>query len=331
MKIIIGLLFCCFMSSAFAEKYFVVNYTVQAKDTYASILKKFVKLDSIINKHTPMIKKTEAENPHVKDWAKLAEGVKIKLFISEEFLDKSKLDKYNKLLAERKKKLEQELLKKRKPFRLSFFYMASTGTFNQSNEKYMRIEFVQYSYFTLGTSFLYFPKNKNYHWASSIYLSKLGTSTNNLNDDSISIRPELGVNGYFSYKPIKKSYSIYGGFDYETFSTFNLESIQIAHDFLMNETQMFYLTLGFSKNFYFYKKPIFIKASISKQVATSYTSGSSLYDPGVPYSGFKMMFYLNKKFNKKWFLHILYKMHFMSGPDDLTVHRLGVGFGYILF
>ena len=84
-----------------------------------------------------------------------------------------------------------------KPFQASAFYMASSGSFSQVNPKFLEIDFIQYSFITLGGAFLYFPKGKKYHWSSSVYYSKLGTNTNNLNNEKVSISPELGINAYF--------------------------------------------------------------------------------------------------------------------------------------
>ncbi len=327
-KIIIFILIFS-VQTAFGQKFFTLKYIVGAKDSYASILKKFVRIDAVINKHSPMIIKTKQENPHIASWEKLKVGAHIKLFINAEFLDKMKLELYKHELREKKKKREAEILKKRKSFSASVFYMASSGMFNQSNEKFLKIDFAQYSFITLGGAFLYFPKNKKYHFSSSIYISKLGTNTNNLNNDTISITPELGINGYFSYRFPKLSYSIYGGLDLETFSTFNLESIQMTQDFKMNESKVIYLTLGIDRTFNFFTHALYVKASLSKNITSSYTSGSEIYDPGIAYSGFKLMLYINKKINKQYFWHFLYKYHSMSGPDNLLVNRIGVGIGYI--
>ena len=74
---------------------------------------------------------------------------------------------------------------------------------------------------------------------------------------------------------------------------------------------------------------LFTKLSTSLSILES-----TVYDPeGVisnqAYSGAKILWYLNKKIAKKWFMHTLFKYHFMSGPSDLRTLRLGVGFGYL--
>lgn len=329
-KYLLILILSLYIQPSYAQKYYVLKYTIDSGDTFAIILKKFVKIDSVINKHTKMVKKTKKNNPHVKSWRDLKKGTKIKLYVSERFLDKNKLEDYKNSLLAKKKAKEDQILNKRNSFSSSFFYMASSGMFNQFDERYLNIDFAQYSLFTLGSSFLYFPKNKNYHWSSSLYLSKLGTNTNNLNEEEISIKSELGINVYFSYKFPTRSYSVYGGIDYESFSTFNLELIQREHEFKMNEHKVAYLTLGFDRTFKMFNGPFFFKLSASKSLSSSYTPASGVYDTGIAYSGFKLMFYLNKKISKKFFLHFLYKYHSMSGPDALLVNRLGIGFGYIL-
>jgi hypothetical protein len=42
-----------------------------------------------------------------------------------------------------------------------------------------------------------------------------------------------------------------------------------------------------------------------------------------------VLVYLFKSINKNFFFHSLFKYHWMSGPSDMKVKRLGIGFGYI--
>lgn len=48
------------------------------------------------------------------------------------------------------------------------------------------------------------------------------------------------------------------------------------------------------------------------------------------FSGIKYLIYINASINKKYYFHVLYKQHSMTGPGDLNVSRIGLGIGYNL-
>lgn len=71
--------------------FYNINYLVNDQDTFSSVLKKFVKDSSIINSQTPFILKTRSLNPSISDWDNLPASKIIKLSISEDFIDLTKL------------------------------------------------------------------------------------------------------------------------------------------------------------------------------------------------------------------------------------------------
>ncbi len=344
-KIVLILFFflISFAASAKKPKYYRIPYITKQKESYAQILKRFVKADSIINYGTPMVRRTLKANPSIKDWKRLPGGKKIQLYISSDFLD---LDKYKAYRDELRKKIkaakakikEQSravVQKKKSPFptglKGSFFYMASYGAFTQKNENIAELTFLQNSPVSLGGAFTYYPKESNFSVAWSLYLSYLLTAANNLDASDVEIPPEIGGNIYGEYRFVKQRFTGYFGLDFERFSTFNLGGIQNDRKIYVDESRVLYLTAGFSKLISIFGHKLFTKLSSSVSFFEQTTN-----DPrGVPttesYSGAKVLWYLNKKISKKLFVHTLFKYHFMSGPSDLTTLRLGVGFGYILF
>lgn len=324
-------------------KYYKIPYIIKSKETYAQILKRFVKAESIINYRTPMVRRTMKANPNVKNWRKLPSGEKINLYISSDFLDLDKYKKYRKELRKKilaaKEKLQQQSKeinqKKKSPFptglKGSLFYMASYGAFTQKNEQIAELTFLQNSPVSLGGAFTYYPEKSNFSVSWSAYVSYLLTAVNNLDSSDVSIPPEIGGNVYGEYRFVKQRFTGYFGLDFERFSTFNLGGIQEDEKIYVDESRVVYLTAGFSKLISLFGSKFFTKLSSSVSISETTTN-----DPrGVPtfesYSGAKVLWYLNKKVSKKWFWHTLFKYHFMSGPSDLTTLRLGVGFGYILF
>ena len=190
-----------------AEDFYKTNYTIKKGDTFANILRKYVKENSIINAKSPMIHMTRAKNPHIKSWAKLEEGQKIELYISKKFLNLPKV------ISQKKK---EKLIKGRPSgYHSSVFYMASAGNFTQtSSSSGVDIKFTQNSLLSLGYTAIYFPKEKPYSFSGSVYFSTLNASESNLNQE-VSVDPEIGFNGYMEYSWSK--FSLYGGFDFEKF------------------------------------------------------------------------------------------------------------------
>lgn len=325
-------------------RYYRFYHTVKKRDSFANILKKFVRDDSVINAKTRMVRKTVKENPHIKNWANLPPGVRVRVYVSSAFVDINKMRKYRKSLADKivanmetlKEKGEMVVSDKTdgfwpKEMRASLFYMGSYGIFKQSNPDQAEITFLQNSPVSLGTAFSYYPEGSNWSYAWSFYFSYLLASGNNLDDSSVSIPPELGANFYME-KRIKKWKSTgYFGLDVERFSSFNLGGIQTTNKIYIDKTKVLYFTAGLSKVFKPFGHKVFNKLSLSKSILSTTTpapEGSALNGD---YSGFKFLWYLNTRISKKIFIHTLFKYHKMSGPSELSSLRLGFGFGYNLF
>lgn len=320
---------------------------VRPGDTLARVYKRFVKPESVINYGTPMVQRTFKANPNVENWKAIPSGIKIKLYVSSDFMDMSKYKAYRnevrkKILAARKK-LKEEKKKdpakksanKGSPFpeglKGSMFYMASYGQFTQSNPNIASLTFLQNSPVSLGAAFTFYPQDSNFSVAWSAYFSYLLAAGNNLDGSDVSIPPEIGGNVYGEYRFINWRFTGYFGLDFERFSTFNLGGIQNDRKIYVDQSRVFYLTAGFSKLINIFGHKFFTKLSGSMSINETTTNDPRGVPTTTPYSGAKVLWYLNKKIGKNWFLHTLFKYHFMSGPSDLETLRLGVGFGYILF
>lgn len=344
MRIISVLLLTMFLANCIHAKkarYYKIPYIIQSGESFAKVLKRFVKSESIINNKTPMIQKTIQSNPIVKNWNTLPSGKRIYLFISPEFMDMNKYKNYRntirKKISKAKKKLKEEEVKKgsKSPFpkglKGSMFYMASYGQFTQSNPNVAELTFLQNSPVSLGGAFTYYPTDSNFSVAWSLYFSYLLAASNNLDASDVSIPPEIGGNLYGEYRFINQSFTGYFGIDFERFSTFNLGGIQQDRKIYIDESRVLYATAGISKLISIFGSKFFTKLSASMSLTETTTNDPRGVPTTQPYSGAKILWYMNKKISKKFFLHTLFKYHFMSGPSDLTTLRLGVGFGYILF
>jgi hypothetical protein len=325
-------------TNGFAVNYFSFMYKTEDGDSFSSILKKFVKDNSIINAKTPTVKKIIKNNPNIKDWSKIQPDNLIELFISDDLID---MKKYAPFEEKELRRISKEVDSQKTPnylngFKSSVFYLGSVGVFTQKTAEIAEVNFKQNSPITLGTTFAHYPEGKLYSTSFSMYFSKLLASGNSLSNDQISIPLETGVNLFEEYRWVKKNITIYAGPDFEYFSTFNMKGIEHDQKIYVDRVGVMYLTAGIARSLNLGKEQFFLKTSISKSLYSTYRSGApqssiNTVDSGEKYSGYKMLFYLNYKFNNKLYFHSLLKYHSMTGPSELTTFRVGVGFGYILF
>ena len=322
-----------------APKFVEIEYVIsKKKDSLAKILRRFVKEDSVINKKTPMVKKILGSNAAVKNWRKLKKGDKVKIFLSPEFIDPAKMKAYRekqKLLAKKdktKKKKKRKKRKRRKKIakkKWNVFYMASMGTFAQENNEYAKVEFKQNSPITLGLMYTHHPKKKNYSIASSAYFSYLLAATSNLDTGGdVEVPLEIGFNSYYQQKFRKKPFSVYGGFDFERFSTFNLVGLDTSGELDLDVNQIGFVTAGYSHGFMIKKRFFLFKTSISQSVFSSRAVGFSGDSDTTSYTGNKFMLFFMGQLNKKFTLSTLFKYHILKGPSDVSILRIGFGAGY---
>jgi hypothetical protein len=318
------------------ETYYSFLYSIEKDDTFASVLRLFVKDDAVINKKTPLVGKIITNNPNVKDWTKLPAGEIITLYIPGNLIDGAKYTKIFKArrlkLEEAKKQIEEKTAAPH-GIKGSVFYMASVGDFSQTSSQGTDVSYNQNSYGTFGFQGNYYPKNSLYSFASSIYVSAFTPADTLLPPNSVTLPPEIGVNAYGEYLWKKNSIIFHGGVDYEKFSAFNMLGIEEQQRIYLDRLSVIYLTAGISHVFTVYQLPLFTRFSISQSISTQTTSDykSVIAVESESLSGMKALFYLNYKFTDKLFFHSMLKYHKMSGPSDLTSIRLGLGVGYILF
>lgn len=320
-------------------RYYKIPYIVQDNDDLSRILRRFVYDDSVINQSTPLVQRTQMNNKNVEDWAKLERGQRIDLFISEDFLDKSKLDRYRELMKQRVEDLRSEVVAKSeeeskipRPTGLkgSVFYMASYGRFTQTGDNLADIVFQQNSPVTFGSSFSFYPQEGRLSYSWSAYFSHLVAASNSLDETIIDIPLEIGANFYTEYRFDKLRFTGYAGLDYERFHTFNLQGIIDEAKIFLDENKVYYLTAGATGMVNLFKTSFLTKLSVSVSLSSSTTAG---FNDGLNenFSGFKALWYVNKKISEKFYVHTLLKYHKMSGPSELSTLRVGAGVGYILF
>lgn len=207
------------------------------------------------------------------------------------------------------------------------FYTASKGDFSESlKSSPITINFEQNSPYTIGLGSTYKFGDAPWLISNSGYISALSASSVGNNNTSIDIPEEIGVTLYGERTFTGWLNGVYAGFDFERFSTFNVEQLESGEDLRVREHQMFFVTLGLTKflptkigNFLF-------KTSYSRVVSSSIKSQTTGVDA---FEGNKFIVYANYKPFKKLLFHLLYKQHDLDGGvSDLEVKRLGVGIGW---
>lgn len=333
MKKRIAILLCLqfFIPNLLASDYFRINYKIMENEAFAEILKKFVKDESIINNKSLLVVKTIKKNAQIKDWRNLKAGDELQLYIDPPHLDLNKYKQYEAVILEQIKlsseKREKKAFAINQYLKCSFFYLASSGFFSQETKinPSTKIKFNQNSLITLGTSLVYYPKESLFSTSSGLYTSFFNDTSSNINSTNTTISPEIGFNIYEDFRLVKYGATIFSGFDYEKFSTFDLVSLNDTSKISIISNNLGYLTLGASKSFTVSNRILFSKISASQSI---YSTRSNSTDT---YKGNKILIYINYKINDKFFIHSLVKYHMMNGPDKLRALRLGIGVGYILF
>lgn len=228
---------------------------------------------------------------------------------------KSKLKRYTRFTIE----------KSSSSMKLDLFFSTSTGTYNEilllPSAKKVLAKNVQNSPLTIGFASNYkFKKYTKMSFSSSFYFSFINKAVDRLNNNEISILPETGLTAYLNYNIKLKSnqFHIYGGFDYENLSSYNLEEVYNGELLNTKVHGFVYFSTGIFKLFKIKNQYIFLKGSFS------YTLASSTY------TGYKYIAYINYKLYSKISLHVFYKKHILDGPTQLSIERVGFGFNYNL-
>ena len=121
--------------------------------------------------------------------------------------------------------------------------------------------------------------NSELNFSGSLYISKLDSAESK--QEEFSIPWEYGINSYIGYRKTSWPLEIYGGLDYERFSSFNTEEVAIGEALSTREHGLTYLTLGMAKKFGWLNKNFLFKASYSQSILSS-QSRESLRIPRVP-------------------------------------------------
>lgn len=301
-----------------------IRYQITDERNLPQILSKFLKPGSRLKRDSLIFEINKERNSHVDDWNDLDAGVEIDLYLPKGMVSAKKFKAY---LALKKRRLEESKRKAPSPWNTSVFYMASYGRFTQTQRE-INISFQQNSPLSLGVSTGY-RLGDNYSLSGSLYASYLTSASSSLGGSDIAIRPEIGGNAYLSRK-FGNNWNFFTGIDFERFTTFNINDIRSTSEIFLDENRMSFATFGIDKVIPFEKKRLLLRFSISPVLSSQRLSYTTAEEIEEVFSGIKYLIYINASINKKYYFHVLYKQHSMTGPGDLNVSRIGLGIGYNL-
>ena len=118
------------------------------------------------------------------------------------------------------------------------------------------------------------------------------------------------------------------GVDFESFSTFNTDELEVDPTIGLDVRthQFLYGTVGVFANTKIFNRPGIFKASFSNIFTSSSSRNSTVSTES--FNGQKFILFFGTNIWRKWGASILYKQHMMKGPTDLTISRVGLGISY---
>ena len=216
-------------------------------------------------------------------------------------------------------------------FTLFAMYTASAGDFQEKiKTQEGSIKSTQNSPLSLGVGTTFFLDKTNRMISSSLYWSSLRASRlsgDNVTSGELDTKPEIGFNLYYQQLTSWHGFSFYGGMDYEQFSTFNTTSFISGSELALNQNKIFYGTAGAARTFFFGEYKLLVKSSLSQSLKSD--TNSSL--AGDEFKGQRFTLFGSIKGESQFTYHLLYKRHMLEGPTTLTINRIGVGLGFVIF
>jgi hypothetical protein len=210
-------------------------------------------------------------------------------------------------------------------------YTASSGNFQESLiNQTGDIKSTQNSPISLGLGTTIFIDKSNKMISSSAYWSSFKSSKlsgTGVTSSDLKTKAEIGFNLYYQQLITFGAVNIFGGIDYEKFSTFNTSAYIKGASLTLNENKITYGTIGVGKTFFFGDYKFLLKSSLSKSLSSQSTSSLNTDT----FEGSRFLLFASLKGDTRFTYHILYKRHMLDGPTKLTIDRIGIGLGFVIF
>lgn len=332
---LLGLLIVCSIPDLFARSTELpAIYMIKHKESLEDIAVKLLPKNKIkYGKRIEDLKEDLKDwNPHITNWNEIPLDSNIYIenpypvFISFPYAEKLQAGKnYTLVNTDAESPLDN------KNFTVFAAYTASAGTFQENLTAVSgTIQSTQNSTFSLGLGTTIFLDKTNKMLSASVYWSSLQASTlsgTDISSGEIKGVPEYGFNIYYSQLTSLSDISLYGGIDFERFSTFNTTDFINGAELAYYQNKITFATFGAGKTFHMGGMKIQTKTSIAQTVISETSSLNSIDK----FSGQRFLFFTSLKGDSRFTYHFLYKRHMLEGPTKLTINRIGFGLGLVLF
>ncbi len=309
-------------------------YMIKGKETLDSVATKLIsKYQAKYNKRIDDFKKDLVEwNPQITSWNPIPPFSNIYIeypypaYISVKYAPKLiASSNYNVLNSDSETPIGN------KNYTLFAFYTASAGDFQeQITTQEGNIKSTQNSPLSLGLGSTFLLDKTQKMVSASMYWSSLRASKlsgDNITANEIETKPEIGFNLYYQQMTTFYGLSFYGGADFEQFSTFNTSAFIEGEELALNQNKVFYATAGIARTFFISDYKLLVKSSLSQSLKSDTTSSR----PTDKFEGQRFTLFGSFKGESQFTYHLLYKRHMLEGPTKLTINRIGVGIGFVIF
>lgn len=309
-------------------------YMIKGKETLDSVATKLIsKYQAKYNKRIDDFKKDLVEwNPQINSWNPIPVFSNIYIeypypaYISYPYAAKlTRGTNYNVLNSDSETPIGN------KNYTLFAMYTASAGDFQEEiKTQEGNIKSTQNSPLSLGLGTTILLDKTNRMINSSLYWSSLRASKlsgDNVTASELETKAEIGFNLYYQQLTSWHGLSFYGGADYEQFSTFNTSAFIDGEVLALNQNKIFYATAGVARTFFVSNYKLLVKSSLSQSLKSDTTSSRS----EDKFDGQRFTLFGSVKGETQFTYHLLYKRHMLEGPTKLTINRIGVGIGFVIF
>jgi hypothetical protein len=144
--------------------------------------------------------------------------------------------------------------------KMTLFSMFTTSSGNFTEELQSQsgsIKSTQNSPYSFGLGTTFFLDKTKRMISSSAYWSNLTSSKlsgSTVTTSELEVKPEIGFNLYFQQVIPFGGLSVYGGMDYEQFSTFNTQAFVNGANLDLNQNKIIFATIGAGKTFFWATK-----------------------------------------------------------------------------
>lgn len=321
-------------SELFAQATTPDVYMIKGKETLDSVAAKLLpKYKAKYNKRIEDLKKDLMEwNPQINSWNPIPVFSNIYIeypypaYLSYPYAPKlTRGTNYNVLNS------DSETPVGNKNYTLFAMYTASAGNFQEEiKTQEGNIKSTQNSPLSLGIGATVLLDKTNRMINTSLYWSSLRASKlsgDNVTTGELETKAEIGLNLYYQQLTAWHALSFYGGADYEQFSTFNTSAFIDGEELALNQNKIFYITAGVARTFFVSNYKLLLKSSLSQSLKSDTTSSR----PEDKFDGQRFTLFASLKGESQFTYHLLYKRHMLEGPTKLTINRIGVGIGFVIF